>query len=69
MHENHDKLDRALDEALDMTFPASDPLASAAPGSTSRHANGRNDVDSHRGRPSGRRAAARQDGSPKHRDD
>jgi hypothetical protein len=30
------ELDRELDEALKMTFPASDPVAIAAPGSTSR---------------------------------
>lgn len=43
MHEDqekldHQKLDLELDEALDMTFPASDPLAASAPGSTSRRA-------------------------------
>ena len=31
-----EELDRELDEALKMTFPASDPVAIAAPGSTSR---------------------------------
>ena len=30
------ELDRELDEALEMTFPASDPVAIVAPGSTSR---------------------------------
>jgi len=34
MQRSAEVLDRELDEALEMTFPASDPLAVVAPGST-----------------------------------
>lgn len=35
MPTSRNTLNRVLDEALEMTFPASDPVAVAAPGSTS----------------------------------
>jgi len=44
MQKTPDTLDQELDDALEMTFPASDPVAVVAPGSTSRQANARDDA-------------------------
>lgn len=65
MQINRNALNRELDEALEMTFPASDPVAMSAPGSMSREPETKGETKPERDESAGQPAKPDDSASPR----